>query len=121
MKKLDPYKLLYYYIIILLYYYVIKLLILLYKKMSQITYYQRNREAILNARKKLKKRNFFSFWRMKVNKERERERERERGRERDSMEEIDIKICLKKTNKDWNNNAWLTYTVRHLLLLKYSD
>ena len=52
MKKVDPYKLLYYYIIILLYYYVIKLLILVYKKMSQITYYQRNREAILNARKK---------------------------------------------------------------------
>ena len=42
--------------------------------MSQVTYYQRNREAILNSRKKKQ----ISFWRIKVNSERERERERER-------------------------------------------
>ena len=60
--------------------------------MSETTYYQRNREMILNRAK-----NCY---------ENDKERLREQGRckyrnlKRENMEETDIIICLKRRNKD---------------------
>ena len=66
--------------------------------MSSTTYYQRNRDAILNKAKEY----------YKNDKERLREKARdkyrnlseEKKRKRENMEKIDIVICLKKRNKN---------------------
>ena len=69
--------------------------------MSGVTYYQRNREVILNRTK-----DYYET-------DKERLREKARGKYRNlseedkkkkkNMEKTDILICLKKRNKNWKN------------------
>ena len=61
--------------------------------MNGITYYQRNREVILNTVNEYYKNN-------KVLREKAKNKYRELSEEEESMEETDIIICLKKRNKD---------------------
>ena len=60
--------------------------------MNGITYYQRNRDGILNTVNEYYKNN-------KVLREKAKNKYRELSEEEESMEETDIVICLKK-NKD---------------------
>ena len=68
---------------------------LLYVKMSETTYYQRNRDVILNRAKDY----------YKNDKERLRDNARriylkKKKIKRENMEEIDVILCLKKRNKN---------------------
>ena len=64
------------------------------KWISETAYYQRNRELILNRAKEYHENN------EEVLKEKEGHKYRELSEKRENMEEIGIKICLKKLNKD---------------------
>ena len=76
------------------------------QKMSEKTYYQRNRDVILNRAK----------YYYENGNERLREQTRDKYRnlseeektKRKIMEKTDIRICLKKKNKDWKNIKKIT-------------
>ena len=62
------------------------------------TYYQRNREKLLNQAKEYYENNNERLWGKAKNKYRESSNKKKDKKE--NMGEIDIKICLEKVNKD---------------------
>ena len=69
--------------------------------MENTTYYQRNREIMLNRAKWYYDNNKARLIEQARNKYRNLSEEEEKKRE--NMEKIDIIICLKKRSKNWKN------------------
>ena len=77
----------------LLYFFVIQ------KKDNKTTYYQKNKEKILNRTKEYYESNKKRLTEQTRNKYRELSNKK-RDKKKENMEEIDIKICLETINKD---------------------
>ena len=69
--------------------------------MDNTTYYQRNREIMLNRAKDYYENNKERIREQARNKYRNlSEEDKEKKRQRESMEKIDIEICMKKRSKN---------------------